>query len=324
MKANAQLAIKTAVECDDLASLRLFANADLDAVAGLLRDCPVQVLHADEILLTPGVVNQTLYLVLHGCLRVHLDSLESDPVRRVKAGEAVGEVSLIDEKPTSAYVVAESPTSVLVIDQKTFWVLVKASHAVARNMLLMVVERMRANNALAADGMQLREQYRHQTNMDELTGLRNGHALEDLLRRQLLRSSMNRKSLTVLMVDIDDFQHFNREFGRAAGDHAIYAVAQTLQDQVRPTDIVARMGGEKFGIILPDADENGAHVVAARLREAVAEVMLMMTDGSILPSVAVSIGVAEARPFETAEELLQAADAALFRAKNYGRNSFSN
>lgn len=324
MKADAQFAVRGAVDSDDLAGLRLFAGADLDLAASLLENCPVRVLHTDEVLLTPGAANQTLYLVLGGRLRVHLDSPETDPVRRIGTGEAVGEVSLIDEKPTSAYVMADSPTSILVIDQKTFWVLVKALHAVAHNMLLMVVERMRANNALAAEGMRLREHYHLQTNVDELTGLRNRLALEDLLRRQLLRSSMNRKPLTLLTVDIDNFQDFNREFGRAAGDHALYAVAHTLQDQVRPTDIVARLGGEKFGIILPDSDESGACVVAARLRETVAEAVVVMADESILPSVTVSVGIAEMRPFDTAEALLEAADVALRRAKNNGGNTLSN
>lgn len=324
MKADVQLTAKRAIESDDLAGLRLFANADLNQVASLLEYCPVQILHPEEVLITPGVANQTLYLVLHGRLRVHLDSLETDPVRRIRTGEAVGEVSLIDEKPTSAYVVADSPTSVLEIDKKTFWVLVQVSHAVAHNMLQMVVERMRANNALAVEGTRLREYCHRLTNVDELTGLRNRHTLEDLLRRQLLRSSLNRKPLTLLMVDIDNFQDFNRDFGRAAGDHAIYAVAHTLQNQIRPTDIVARVDGEKFGIILPDSDESGARVVAARLREAVAEAVVVMGDESILPSVTVSIGIAQMRPFETAEAFLEAADVALQRAKNNGRNTFSN
>jgi diguanylate cyclase (GGDEF)-like protein len=191
-------------------------------------------------------------------------------------------------------------------------------------MLLMLVERMRANNVKVAEGLRLREEYRRQTNVDDLTGLRNGRALIDLLRRQMLRSSMGRKPLTVLMIDIDHLRNFNEEFGEEAGDHAVYAVAQTLQDQIRPTDIATRVDGEKFAVLLPECDEVGAQVVAERLRQAVSEAVVVMSDESILPSVTISIGIAEMKAFEKAEELCESADHALQRAKDKGCNTFSN
>jgi diguanylate cyclase (GGDEF)-like protein len=325
MKAESHLLVfRSEVDGEELTGLRLFAGADLDAVAEVMRDCSMHVLREDEVLLAPGLVNHTLYLVLRGCLRVHLDGPEGPVVQRVEAGDAVGEISLIDEKPTTAYVAADTATSVLAIDQRTFWALVNSSHAVARNMLLMLVERMRNNNAIVADGMKMREEYQRQTNVDELTGLRNGRALTDLLRRQMLRSSMGRKPLTVLMVDIDHLHHFNDEFGEDAGDHAVFATAQTLQDQIRPTDIATRVAGGKFAVLLPECDAVGAEVVSERLRQSISETVIIMSDESILPSVTVSIGIAEARPFERAEELIENADKALIRAKEKGYNTFSS
>jgi diguanylate cyclase (GGDEF)-like protein len=324
MRADTHPAVKTAVDSSDLAGLALFAHADLNKVAQLLEGCPIRALRNEEVLLAQGVTNRALHLVLKGRLRVHLDSVETEPVRLVKEGEAVGEISLVDERPTAAYVVADVATTVLTIDQQTFWDLVNASHAVARNMLLMVVERMRANNSLIAQGMQLRDQFRQQNELDPRTGLRNIKSFNDLLRRQLLRSSMGGKPTTVLMLDIDGFGSFNCEFGRAAGDQAIYAVARTLQEQLRPTDIVARVYGEKFAAILPECSEDGAAIVAERLREAISEAVVVMEDGSILPPVTVSIGIAEMQQaFDNADALLQAADAALARAKNCGRNTYS-
>jgi diguanylate cyclase (GGDEF)-like protein len=325
MKAESHLLVfRSAVDGEELAGLRLFAGADLDAVAEVVHDCSMHVLREDEVLLAPGMANHTLYMVLRGCLRVHLDGLEGPAVHRIEAGDAVGEISLIDEKPTTAYVVADTATSVLAIDQQTFWALVNSSHAVARNMLLMLVERMRNNNAIVAEGMKMREEYRRQTNVDELTGLRNGRALTDLLRRQMLRSSMGRKPLTVLMVDIDHLHHFNAEFGEDAGDHAVFATAQTLQDQIRPTDIATRVAGGKFAVLLPECDALGAEAVAERVRQAASEAVIVMSDESILPSVTVSIGIAEMLPFEKAEELIDNADKALTRAKGKGCNTFSN
>jgi diguanylate cyclase (GGDEF)-like protein len=321
MKADSHLLVlRSALDTEELAGLRLFADADLEAVAEILANCPMHVLRKDETLLVPGATNSHLYLVLHGRLRVQLGSVDAAPVRLVEAGEAVGEISLIDEKPTSAYVVADTAATVLALDQATFWSLVNASHAVARNMLLMVVERMRANNTRAAAGLRARDGYRHCANVDDLTGLRNLRALTDLLRRQMLRSSMNDQALALLTVDIDNFKGFNAEFGFAAGDQALQAVGQSLQDSLRPTDIVARIDGEKFAIVLPECDVNGAELVAARLREAVAETLIVMSDESILPPVTISIGIAEMGGCATAEEMLHASKQALARAKR-GRNS---
>ncbi|HKQ30627.1 MAG TPA: GGDEF domain-containing protein [Burkholderiales bacterium] len=325
MKADTHLLVfRSGIDGEELAGLRLFAGADLDAVAEVMQECSMHVLREDEVLLAPGVVNKTLYLVLKGRLRVHLEGLESETVHHVETGDAVGEISLIDEKLTTAYVVADTATSVVAIDQNTFWALVNSSHAVARNMLLMLVERMRNGNAIVSEGMKMREEYRRQANVDELTGLRNGRALIDLLRRQMLRSSMGRKPFTLLMVDIDHLHGFNEEFGEAAGNNAVFATAQTLQDEIRPTDIATRVAGGKFAVLLPECDEVGAQIVAERLRQAVTEAVIVMADESILPSVTVSIGVAEMKVFEKAEQLIESADGALMRAKEKGCNTFSN
>jgi diguanylate cyclase (GGDEF)-like protein len=325
MNLDSRLRIPTAtVDIDDLIPLRLFAGAELEPIAELLHDCPLLTLRKDEVLLVPGMVNQTLYLLLRGRLRVHLESPASEVVQFIEAGETVGEISAIDEKPTSAHVIADATTTVIAIDQSTFWSLVNTSHAVARNMLLMVVERMRANNVKVAEGMRLRDNFRSRHHVDELTGLRTARALTDLLRRQMLRSSMGRKPLAVLMIEIDQFAEFAHNFGAAAGDQAVCEVAQTLQDQLRPTDITARLDGEKFAVILPDADANGACIVAERLRDAVAETVIVLSDQSILPPVTVSMGIAQMQSFEQAEQLLESAEFALMRAKHHGRNTFSN
>lgn len=317
--------VKDTVHPDELAGLRLFAQANLPAVAALLADCPVKVLSQNEALLTPGGADRVLYLVLRGSLRVHLDSPETEPVQFIEAGEAVGESALANRKSMSAYVVADAPTRVLVIEPETFWSLVYAEHAVARNMLTMIIERVHANNALVAERLRRREQQRRQTRVDALTGLRNRAALVDLLRRQMRRSAMGEKPLAVMMMDIDHFRRFTWEFGHPAGEEVLYTVAQIIQDQVRPTDIAARLDGDhRFVIILPDCDEQGARGVAQRLAEEVSKAVMVMPDESILPPMTVSIGIAEMRAFAQAEELLAVADYALVRARARGCGVFSS
>ncbi len=326
MKSDTQLTItlKNAIGREELAAMRLFADADLDAIAGLLRACPVYTLRKDEVLIVPGIVNQRLFLVVRGRLRVHLESLETDPIQIIETGEAAGEISLIDEKPATAYVVADSAANVISIDNDTFWALVNLAPVIAHNMLIMVVERVRANNALISEGMRLREQYHRQTKVDDLTGLRNKKAFEELLRRQLMRSSMGERPMSLMLVDIDDLSQYNADFGAGASDNALVAVAQTLQDQVRPTDLVARIANGTFAVILPDTNSTNARIAAARLCAAVAEAVVVMADESILPSVTVSIGIADRTQADKAEELITAAEKALEQSKTTGPGSFSD
>ncbi len=307
-----------------LSNTTLFANVEPEAIEGLLESCPQRRLAAGEVLLRPGEPNRTLFLILEGRVRVHLDSPDNRPFVMLNAGENVGELSVIDHKPASAWVVADGATTLLAIDQDRFWSLMNASHAVACNMLGILTQRLRASDAAISAGQRLQQLYKRHATTDELTGLYNRRWMQNLLRRHLLRSSMNRQPLSVLMVDVDRLKEFNAEFGRVAGDHALFAVAQTLSHNVRPGDAVARFGGGQFLVLLPDTDTAGARIAAERLRAAVAEAVVMMSDESILPSVTVSIGLAQMSPFSSPEGLLAEAGAALERAKAGGRNCFTD
>ena len=99
-----------------LSNVALFANVEPEAIEGLLEACPRRELAEGEVLIRPGEVNQTLYLILSGRLRVHLDSLDNPPLAVLESGENVGELSVIDHKPASAWVVADSVTTLLAVD----------------------------------------------------------------------------------------------------------------------------------------------------------------------------------------------------------------
>ena len=324
MSVSAGTTRRDTISGEDIVRLRLFANASREAVEGLLHACPIRELEAGAILLAPGQTNRALYSVLEGRLRIHLDAPDNQPIGIVDAGESVGELSVIDQKPTAAFVIADTTSRLLVIDQEIFWSLIHASHVVACNMLVSLAQRLRNNNSAVSESKRLQQLYKRHAATDELTGLYNRRWLMNLLKRQVTRSSMNQKPLSVIMVDVDHFKTFNDEFGHIAGDHALYAVAQTMLNIVRPTDMVGRYGGEEFAVMLPDTDIKGAHIAAERIRQAVSEAVIVMSDQSILPSVTISLGVAQMRPFETLEALIEASDAALYRAKKLGRNRVSD
>jgi len=150
---------------------------------------------------------------------------------------------------------------------------------------------------------------------DGLTGLHNHRAFQDYLEEQFQVAMRNKQPLALILMDVDHFKQYNDTYGHQAGDEVLRQVAQILSAHVREGDFVARYGGEEFVIVLPRTDLESAVAVAERLREAVqsAEWRLRPVTGSF--------GVACIRPdMETRQELIEAADQALYQAKKNGRN----
>ncbi len=158
---------------------------------------------------------------------------------------------------------------------------------------------------------------------DGLTGLANRHAGGEFLRREWSRGVRERHEFSVIMVDIDCFKPYNDTHGHLQGDECLKQVAAALQEGIhRPADLLVRYGGEEFMVLLPDTGIEGALIVAIAMKERVAALQLPHCSSSVSPLVTVSIGIASAYPRENLmpERLIAAADRALYRAKQEGRN----
>ncbi len=158
---------------------------------------------------------------------------------------------------------------------------------------------------------------------DSLTGLYNRRYLEVHFDKQLKKSRENRKSLAVLMIDIDHFKAVNDTYGHKVGDDVLKIVAERLKDSLRSFDMVARMGGEEFVAILPDVFEMRAHMVAERLRRAIETepFEVGLPEGPI--KVTTSIGgamIVHDAPAVSVKDALDRADKMLYEAKQGGRN----
>lgn len=174
--------------------------------------------------------------------------------------------------------------------------------------------------ALALSNLRLRETLRQQSVRDPLTGLYNRRFLEEALDREIVRVERKSLPLAVIMIDVDNFKNFNDTFGHEAGDAVLRDLGSVLQRYVRGSDIACRYGGEEFTIVLPEATLEIARQRAETLREAVRE-LRMVHDGKSLGAITLSLGVAGFPDHgRRREHLLQAADAALYEAKNAGRN----
>jgi len=155
---------------------------------------------------------------------------------------------------------------------------------------------------------------------DFLTGLLNRRAFEELSRQELQRWQRGRDPLSLLIIDADHFKRVNDTHGHGTGDEVLRALARAVLEQVRELDVVARIGGEEFVVMLPSTDAIGGRAAAERIRTSIEALRIGAPDGSMI-RFTVSIGIAEAtRDAASIELLLQRADDALYEAKRRGRN----
>jgi diguanylate cyclase (GGDEF)-like protein len=156
---------------------------------------------------------------------------------------------------------------------------------------------------------------------DPLTGLGNRGALEQALDHQWQMAQRYDQHFCVLMLDIDHFKNINDTHGHAAGDSVIKAVADSIIDTTRQTDLAYRYGGEEFLVILNKSELAGASIIAERIRENIAALSIPIdNEGNTLINVTVSIGGSCSSSSGNASELVKQADKVLYFAKNAGRN----
>ena len=318
------LAINSDYKRSLLQALELFRGVRPEDVQDLLQRCDRRDLAAGELLLSPGAKNEHVFIVLSGSLNVHVGSPSTPVLATMETGECVGEMSIIEDRDPSAYVIGAEDTHLLVIHQSVLWEMVDASHDFAKNLLVVLSERVRSHNKVIAESYgELRKFERHATT-DALTGLGNRHSMEESFPREIARCEKDEEPVSLIMIDVDNFKDFNDRFGHIAGDRALAAVSRILRKQFRPRDVLIRYGGDEFAVLLPQVDEELAMTIANRVRCAVSGNTGDGSDSLIRIPVRISMGVAELNTDGSLDSLIRAADAALYRAKHAGRDRVSN
>lgn len=178
---------------------------------------------------------------------------------------------------------------------------------------------LKARLRVAIRSVQMQQDLSRLALTDALTGIANRRAILDQLRREIASRNRTGRALTVVMLDIDHFKRVNDTYGHGVGDQVIKETANLMVSHLRANDRVGRLGGEEFGIILPDTTAENAMLTLERLGRKQAALAFHSETGETFHAT-ISIGVAEHQRAEDADAVLSRADAALYEAKETGRN----
>lgn len=304
--------------------LRLFRDCDHDQLSPMLAGCAIVRVPAGDPI--EDTARARLYIVLSGALSVAGDSDSGAPdgnVSRILPGESAGEEAVLDDTTNLSSMSAVVDSELLVINGELVWKMIDLSNGLARNLLRMLSFRIRAANVLLRRRQKLGEFYRQLSMNDGLTGLYNRTWLTDMLPKMVATAHRAGTQLALVMIDLDHFKKFNDDHGHLTGDDALRAASALISVALRPSDFAVRYGGEEMMVILPETTELLAVLVAERLCARMRDVKIFPDMRQQLPHMTASFGVAVLAPGMDDHDLIAAADAALYRAKNAGRNMVS-
>jgi len=172
------------------------------------------------------------------------------------------------------------------------------------------------------DRRQERDKYRELASIDTLTGALNRRKFNHILKQEIGFAKQDKQKLSLLLLDIDHFKNINDNFGHAAGDQVLREFYDTCSSSVKSSDVVARVGGEEFAILLPETNGSQAELIAERVRHNISKMKVIYGQDHISLMVTVSIGLSQWRECDAfnAQEFITHTDKALYQAKNNGRN----
>jgi diguanylate cyclase (GGDEF)-like protein len=306
----------------------LFRGIPQKVLAPLFKESVVISLTQGEKLLSPGVRNEHVYIIIAGQLSVHLTLSNTDePLAILNPGECVGEMSVLLDSNVSAYVIANTNCQLLAIGYSTFWSLIKGSNDSSRNMLNILVQRIRMGNEAIADNLTQHDKFPDKkANIDKLTGLYSPHGIQDKFVHLLHLCTVGNRPLSLIMLHIDEAET-NTAFASVkelGNEQPLRTIAQTILTQLRPDDCAARLNGNIFIILLANLSISDVRVAAERLRETVSRTPVFMPDGNPLPPVTISAGICRVNEDDNWSRLTARGNQALERASMGGGNRISD
>jgi len=177
------------------------------------------------------------------------------------------------------------------------------------------------SESFAQELKELNDQLRERAYRDELTGLYNHRYFHEIMESEIERARKDQRSLSLIMLDIDNFKHINDTYGHPRGDEVLRFISSVLKQTIRACDVVSRYGGEEFTIVLPETDIRGAVEIAEQVRRGIENHHIDINGNSL--KITVSMGATTFNPIRTDDDkssIISAADDALYKAKKSGKN----
>ena len=304
----------------------LFQGIPHKILAPIFRDSMRISLAKGELLLSPGVINEHVYIIISGQLSVHLSLLNPDESLAIlNTGECVGEMSILVDSKVSAYVIAKTDCQLLAIGYSAFWSLIKGSNESARNMLNILVQRIRLGNEVIADSLLYQDKAPEKvTIIDSLTGLYNQHGMQEEFDRMLQLCLASKQPLCLIILKVDEASNILASDRPLSEELAIHPIAQTILAGLRPGDHAAHLSGNKFALLLANLPLTDACATAEKLRATICQIPIRLPDGGSLSPVTISAGVCRANEDDTWNTLRIKTNRALDRAIDAGRNRISD
>jgi diguanylate cyclase (GGDEF)-like protein len=257
---------------------------------------------------------------------VHLTLANLDePLAVLNPGECVGEMSVLVDSDVSAYVLARIDCQLLAIGYSSFWALIKGSNDSARNMLNILVQRIRMGNEVIADTLLHHDRDpARKAVIDSLTGLYNQHGMKENFERVQQLYPSGKLPIFLIVIKIDDAKSTPVSDGELSVEQALRRTAQTILTLLRPGDYAARLSADTLAILQADLTYAEVYAAIEELRVTVSQTPIHLPDGSTLPAVTISAGICKAKIEESWSVLVAEGEQALQRAVRSGGNCLSD
>jgi diguanylate cyclase (GGDEF)-like protein len=310
-----------------LKQVTIFSSLGDNEITEILKYCRLIGFKENETVFKEGAEGNELYIIYTGrvTITIQLPDGRQHEITQFKAGDFLGEMSIFDQSPRSASCITKEQSQLLSMRGQGFFDLVQTKPEIAiqimYKMLNTTTQRLRESDAFLSEMVRWGENARKRAITDELTGVYNRRFLDEALEDYFIKIKNSKKSLCLIMMDLDYFRQINENYGHAMGDKSIVEAAKVFKTTLREQDIIARYGGDEFTIILPDTSIEEARSLAENIRQKVEQLTFLKDLNGPFKTLTTSQGLA-AFPLNSRDlpGLKEKADAALYKAKEAGRN----
>ncbi len=310
-----------------LEEVDILADLDPEELKRIAASLRRHDLEEGEALFREGDPGGELFVVESGCvgIRVRLEDGQELEIATMSRGEFFGEMSVFEKEPRSATCVAKTSCCLHSLHERDLSAVMedapRAAGKMMRRMLADTQRRLANTGEFLSDMVQWGESARKRAITDKLTGLYNRRYLDQTFEDLVDRARRRGACLAVVMVDLDRFREINEAYSEEIGDRVILAASEVFKRGLRDGDVATRYGGDEFTFVLPDTEPQAAVEIGESIREEVGRIDILRGLSGPVDRVTTSQGIA-CFPLhgDDAASLRSAADAALYEAKEQGRN----